>query len=229
MRLVETPSPNHGERVGDRPLDILVLHYTGMRTGAEAIARLCDPDAGVSAHYTIAEDGTVHAHVPEHRRAWHAGAGEWHGSGDINSRSIGIEIVNPGHDWGLAPFPEAQIAAVIDLGRDIVDCHLIPPGNVVGHSDIAPNRKADPGELFPWPQLARAGLGVWPGESPGQTTDDPAQVLTTLGYGVDTYGLSSCLRAFQRRFRPARIDGEADPETRRVLALVLQAAHTQAK
>ncbi len=229
MRLIETPSPNHGPRVGDRPLDILVLHYTGMRTAAEAISRLCDPEAGVSAHYTVAEDGTIHAHVPEHRRAWHAGAGEWCGGGDINSRSIGIEIVNPGHDWGLAPFPEAQIAAVIGLGRGIVARHLIPPGNVVGHSDIAPNRKADPGELFPWAQLARAGLGVWPGVSHGRTTDDPSRALAALGYGVDSYGVRSCLRAFQRRFRPARIDGEADLETCRLLGLVLQAADTQAK
>jgi N-acetylmuramoyl-L-alanine amidase len=213
MRLVQTPSPNHGPRVGDRPLDMLVLHYTGMATAAEAIARLCDPASEVSAHYTVDVDGTVHAHVPEHRRAWHAGRSHWQGAGDVNSRSLGIEIVNPGHDLGLAPYPEAQVAAVIGLGRELVTRHGIPPGNVVGHSDVAPDRKADPGVLFPWAQLARAGLGLWPRpDAPVDRVDLPA-ALTALGYGVDAYGVDVCLSAFQRRFRPARVDGRADAET----------------
>jgi len=211
MRLIETPSPNHGPRVGDRPLDLLVLHYTGMRSAGEALARLCDPQAEVSAHYTVDTDGTVHAHVPEHRRAWHAGAGEWQGAGDVNSRSIGIEIVNPGHELGLAPFPEPQVAAVIVLCQAIMARHGIPAVNVVGHSDVAPGRKADPGELFPWAQLARAGIGLWP--DGGAEPADPAEALTAIGYGVGAYGLGACLRAFQRRYRPARIDGRADGET----------------
>ncbi len=152
------PSPNVDVRADGRLPDLILLHYTGMQSGAAAIARLCDPAAEVSAHYTVDQDGTVHAHVPEHRRAWHAGAGQWRGAGDVNSRSIGIEIVNPGHEFGLAPFPEAQVAAVVALGLQIVARYGIPAGNVVAHADIAPDRKADPGELFPWAQLARAGL-----------------------------------------------------------------------
>ncbi|MGF1627684.1 MAG: N-acetylmuramoyl-L-alanine amidase [Alphaproteobacteria bacterium] len=222
MHLIETPSPNHGPRVGDRPLDMLVLHYTGMRTAAAAIARLCDPASEVSAHYTVDVDGTIHAHVPEHRRAWHAGSARWRGAGDVNSRSIGIEIVNPGHDWGLAPFPPRQMAAAILLCRQILNRHGIRAGNVVGHADVAPDRKADPGELFPWAQLARAGIGLWPGE--GAAVADAAAALHALGYGVEVFGPGPCLRAFQRRFRPERIDGQADAETMLRLGQLLRRA-----
>lgn len=223
MRLIETPSPNHGPRVGTLPLDILVLHFTGMLTAAAAVARLCDPAVEVSAHYTIEEDGTVHAHVPEHRRAWQAGPSRWRGAPDVNSRSIGIEIVNTGHEWGLAPYPPAQIGAVIALSRQIIARHLIPAGNVVAHSDIAPLRKTDPGELFPWRQLAAAGVGRWPDGEP-VACGDVAEGLAALGYGVDEYGLTPCLVAFQRRYRPARIDGIADAEALLRLGQLLRKA-----
>ena len=124
--------------------------------------RLCDPAAKVSAHYTIDEDGTVYAHVPEARRAWHAGVSFWAGESDINARSIGIELVNPGHEYGYRAFPEAQIAALIALCHGILARHPIPPARVLGHSDVAPARKEDPGELFPWARLAKAGIGLWP-------------------------------------------------------------------
>jgi N-acetylmuramoyl-L-alanine amidase len=224
MQLVQTPSPNHGPRTGGRPLDMLVLHYTGMATAEAAIARLCDPAAEVSAHYTVDVDGTVHAHVPEHRRAWHAGRSWWRGAGDVNSRSIGIEVVNPGHDCGLAPFPEAQVAALAALARQVIERHGIPAANVVGHADVAPDRKADPGELFPWAQLARAGVGLWPAPDTPGAVAGPAEALAGIGYGVAVYGEAACLRAFQRRFRPARIDGIADAETRALLGRVLRLA-----
>lgn len=226
MRLIETPSPNHGPRVGTEPLDILVLHFTGMRNAADALTRLCDPVAEVSSHYTIDTDGTIHAHVPEHLRAWHAGPSHWRCKGDVNSRSIGFEIVNPGHDWGLAPFPEAQIAAVIALSRAVIGRHVIPARNVVAHSDIAPTRKADPGELFPWRQLAAAGVGLWPDVAAVDPVEDPEQAMRSIGYCIDNYGPEACLKAFQRRYRPARIDGLADAETRLRLGQVLRKVTT---
>ena len=147
------PSPNHDDR-GGAAIDMLVLHYTGMKTAEAALERLCDPAAKVSAHYTIDEDGTVYAHVPEARRAWHAGVSFWAGATDINSRSIGIELVNPGHEFGYRDFPDAQIAALITLCHGILLRHPIPSARVLGHSDVAPARKEDPGELFPWERLA---------------------------------------------------------------------------
>jgi N-acetylmuramoyl-L-alanine amidase len=159
-RLIERPSPNHDAR--GTAIDMLVLHYTGMKTAEEALARLCDPQAKVSAHYTIDRDGRVYAHVPEERRAWHAGLSFWAGERNINGCSVGIELVNPGHEFGYEPFPETQIAALIDLAGEIMGRHAIPPGRVLGHSDVAPARKEDPGELFPWPQLADFGIGIWP-------------------------------------------------------------------
>ena len=166
LRIVERPSPNHDPRA-EGLIDILVMHYTGMRTAEEALARLCDPDAKVSSHYTIDRDGTVYRHVSEHRRARHAGVSYWAGVRDVNSRSIGIEIVNPGHEFGYIPFAEPQIAALIDLSREILSRHpAIAPSHVVGHSDVAPNRKQDPGELFPWAQLANFGIGSWPRITP---------------------------------------------------------------
>ena len=162
MDCVGAPSPNFDERPKDTPIDILIMHYTGMETGAGAVARLCDPAARVSSHYTVDEDGTIFAHVPEECRAWHAGVSYWAGARDINGRSIGIEIVNPGHEFGYRSFPGAQIEAVIKLSREIVARHSIPPERVLGHSDVAPARKIDPGELFPWGGLALAGVGLWP-------------------------------------------------------------------
>ncbi len=162
LRIVQRPSPNHDERPAGTPIDMLVMHYTGMRTAGEALARLCDPDAKVSAHYTIDRDGRVYTHVPEDRRAWHAGVSYWAGERNVNARSIGIELVNPGHEFGYEPFPEEQIAALIDLAGGILSRHPIPAHRVVGHSDVAPARKMDPGERFPWKQLAEFGIGIWP-------------------------------------------------------------------
>jgi N-acetylmuramoyl-L-alanine amidase len=213
----ERPSPNHGARTG--AIDMLVLHYTGMKSAEEALERLCDPVAQVSAHYVIDEDGTVWRLVPEERRAWHAGPSSWRGIEDVNGASIGIELVNPGHEWGYRPFPEAQIAALEDLARGILARHAIPARNIVGHSDAAPLRKQDPGELFPWPRLARAGIGLWP-----ETTPAPAdhaslpRLLSVIGYKVESADVAAVLTAFQRHFRPARCDGVADDETRTVIA-----------
>ncbi len=166
LKITERRSPNHDERPPGAAIDILVLHYTGMKTAEEALARLCDPAARVSAHYTIDRDGRIYAHVPEERRAFHAGVSWWAGETNVNARSIGIELVNPGHEFGYIPFAEAQIAALIDLARAIVSRHPIPATRVIGHSDVAPARKTDPGELFPWQQLAEFGIGVWPGIPP---------------------------------------------------------------
>ena len=159
---VACPSPNFDERGSDTPVDILLMHYTGMETGAAALSRLCDADARVSAHYTVDEDGTIYAHVPEDKRAWHAGKSYWAGATDINARSIGIEIVNPGHEFGYRAFPDRQIEAVMELSQNIIARHSIPKERVLGHSDVAPARKQDPGELFPWSTLAAAGIGLWP-------------------------------------------------------------------
>ncbi len=161
MQVRQSPSPNHDTR-GDTPIDILLLHYTGMKTGEEALARLRDPEAKVSAHYFVEEDGSIHQLVDEDQRAWHAGKAFWAGETDINARSIGIEIVNPGHEWGYRDFPASQIDAVLELCTSILGRHSIAPARVLGHSDVAPARKQDPGEKFPWAHLASHGVGVWP-------------------------------------------------------------------
>lgn len=223
MKIVERPSPNFNDRPEDAPIDLLVLHYTGMKTCAEALDRLCDPAAKVSAHYTIDEDGTVYRHVAEEKRAWHAGVSYWAGHRNLNDRSIGVEIANPGHDFGYRAFPEAQIAAVMALGRAIVARHGIPPRRVLGHSDIAPQRKIDPGELFPWPRLAEAGLGVWP-KFPRRDISRSIQMpeiqtdLAAIGYECPASGVldedtRAAIAAFQRHFRPALVTGIPDGET----------------
>jgi N-acetylmuramoyl-L-alanine amidase len=162
LRIVECRSPNHDERPPGSAIDMLVLHYTGMRSAEEALSRLCDPEAKVSAHYTIDRDGRVYAHVPEERRAWHAGVSYWAGERNVNGCSIGIELVNGGHEFGYEEFAAPQIAALIDLAGGILARHPIPPSRVLGHSDVAPARKQDPGELFPWRHLAEFGIGLWP-------------------------------------------------------------------
>lgn len=206
------PSPNHDDRA--LPVTMLVLHYTGMETGEAAIARLADPAAKVSAHYVVEEDGAVIAMVDESRRAWHAGVSYWRSITDVNSASIGIEIVNGGHDFGLPDFPARQIEAVIALCRSILTRHAIAPVNVVGHSDIAPGRKTDPGEKFPWSALADAGIGLWPGKRVPETPDEAAasDLLAGIGYNP-ALPFNVRLDAFQRRFRPAHIDGRLDGET----------------
>ncbi|MGF1640827.1 MAG: N-acetylmuramoyl-L-alanine amidase [Rhodospirillales bacterium] len=196
---------------------MLVLHYTGMETAEAALARLTDPAAAVSAHYLIDEDGTIRRLVEEDCRAWHAGVAFWRGATDINARSIGIELVNPGHEFGYRPFPEPQMAALVELAGDIVARHPIPARNVVGHADVAPRRKADPGELFDWRRLAAAGIGLWPEPSETCVMDRDAigAMLTEVGYEIED--LFHTLRAFQRHFRPAAIHGRIDFETARRL------------
>lgn len=202
-------SPNHGDRRGQRP-ELIVLHYTGMAETAEARARLCDPMAEVSAHWLVHEDGRTEALVPEDRRAWHAGAGSWRGRDDVNSRSIGIEIANPGD----RPFPLAQMDAVVALLRDIMARWSIGPGAVIAHSDMAPGRKIDPGPRFDWQRLAREGLAV-PG---GQGPDLPlADSLTRIGYPPVDPRLR--LAAFRLRFRPWGKGAEC-PADRRCAAFV---------
>lgn len=200
------------------PVDILLLHYTGMRSGAEAIARLRDPAARVSSHYVVEEDGTVFRLVPEERRAWHAGVSYWRGHEALNGRSIGIEIVNPGHEFGYRPFPALQMAAVCDLCLEILARHPIPARNVVAHSDVAPDRKEDPGEFFDWRGLAANGVGLWPAQDavPGA---DALTLLGKIGYRTDL-PLPVLLRAFQRHWRPERVDGEADAGTMARLAAI---------
>jgi N-acetylmuramoyl-L-alanine amidase len=227
LRIVDRPSPNHDARA-ENPIDILVLHYTGMRTAEEALTRLCDPEAKVSSHYTVDRDGTIYQHVREDRRARHAGVSYWAGVRDVNSRSIGIEIVNPGHEFGYIPFAEAQIDAVMALSRDILSRHAIPASRVVGHSDVAPNRKQDPGELFPWARLAADGIGLWPGATKLDTQLHPAEFADNLrrfGYGIPPdveWPLSDAIAAFQRHFRPSCINGIPDAECAAILGALLQ-------
>ncbi len=206
---------------------MLILHYTGMRTAAEAIGRLRDPASAVSCHYVVEEDGLTWRLVPEERRAWHTGVSHWRGHSGLNGRSIGIEVVNPGHEWGYRPFPALQMAVVCDLCLNILGRHAIAPRDVVGHADVAADRKQDPGELFDWQGLAANGVGLWPEEGGG--FDDAAPVpggeaqalplLATIGYQA---GLSSALllAAFQRHWRPIRVDGLADRGTLAALVAV---------
>jgi len=218
--MIERPSPNCGPRPDGVPVDMLVLHYTGMRSAEEALDRMCEPSARVSAHYCIDEDGSVTRLVSEGKRAWHAGVSYWRGETDINDRSIGIELVNPGHEFGYRRFPEVQITALTLLAAAILRRHPIPKRNVVGHSDIAPSRKRDPGELFDWPRLARVGIGLWPKTLAGEPGEVP-RMLAEYGYRADEEG---AVKAFQRHFRPARVDGVPDEETAGLLAGLLAIA-----
>jgi N-acetylmuramoyl-L-alanine amidase len=228
LNIVERPSPNHDPRA-EEPVDILVMHYTGMKTAEEALARLCDPEAKVSAHYTVDRDGCVYRHVPEERRARHAGVSYWAGVRDVNSRSIGLEIVNPGHEFGYIPFAEPQIEAVMELSSEILSRHAISASRVVGHSDVAPNRKQDPGELFPWAKLADFRIGLWPRNSlTGSAWDSStfAEDLRRYGYGVPPdveWPLGDVVTAFQRHFRPSCINGIPDAECAAILCALLDA------
>jgi N-acetylmuramoyl-L-alanine amidase len=223
MNVISRPSPNCAERGADGLIDMLVLHYTGMRSAGAALARMCDPAAKVSAHYCIGEDGNVFRLVDEKQCAWHAGVSYWRGHEDINARSIGIELVNPGHEFGYRAFPEAQMDALIDLCGDILSRQAIAPRNVVGHSDIAPSRKTDPGELFDWKRLAGEGIGLWPDPAPGDPADPEKLPAMLADYGYNT-GEEGALAAFQRHFRPSRIDAKADEETAGLLAGLLAIA-----
>lgn len=228
LRIIDAPSPNFNERL--HPLDMLVLHYTGMEDGPSALAKMRDPKSEVSAHYMVEEDGTVFRLVAEDKRAWQAGRSWWRGDEDLNSRSIGIEIVNGGHDYGLPPYPDVQIAAVIELCQGILSRWPIPQTRVVGHSDIAPERKEDPGELFPWKRLADAGVGLWPAQAgkrrgetlkagdSGEAVSRLQRSLACIGYKLNATGVfddatAAVVRAFQRRFRPSAVTSEADADT----------------
>ena len=224
-------SPNHGERRGSARANMIVLHYTGMTSADAALERLCSAGAEVSAHYFIHEDGRIIQSVPESRRAWHAGASLWEGIADNNSRSIGIEIANPGHEHGYPDFPARQIEAAIALCADIVARLDIRANRILGHSDIAPLRKQDPGEKFPWGLLHARGVGHWvpptpleldgPSFGPGDTGPAVAslqEALLAYGYGIDVTGAfdattGAIVRAFQQHFRQPKVDGIADPST----------------
>lgn len=218
---IERLSPNFDDRMA--PITMIVLHYTGMKSGPAAIDWLANPESKVSAHYVVSEDGQITRMVPEDKRAWHAGRSLWRGVTDVNSASVGIEIVNPGHEFGYVPFPDPQVASVIRLVHGIKDRYAITRGNVVGHSDIAPRRKQDPGELFPWEDLARLRLAL---PRPRRKLTDPMWTdagfllaLERFGYDV-TDGFAATV-AFQRRFRPELIDGTIDGETRAILLALL--------
>jgi N-acetylmuramoyl-L-alanine amidase len=238
--VTERASPNFNDR-GGAAVELVVLHYTGMADGASALARLCDPRAEVSAHYLVDEAGGVTRLVAEDKRAWHAGRGSWRGRDDVNSRSIGIEIVNGGHDFGLPPYPDAQIEAVTGLVRGLLGRWGLAPGAVIGHSDLAPGRKQDPGEHFPWERLAAAGAALevappaipdWPTLAEGDAGPAAAAMqaqLAAIGYTTPTDGrfdlaTASAVAAFQRRWRRARVDGRADAATRAWIAAVALAS-----
>ncbi|MDO9414576.1 N-acetylmuramoyl-L-alanine amidase [Pararhizobium sp.] len=230
LRATVVPSPNHGERLGVAGPDMIILHYTGMPTAEGALAWLCADESQVSSHYFVHEDGRVDQLVPEHRRAWHAGRSVWKGETDINSHSIGIEIANAGHPGGLPDFPEKQIAAVVELCRNCGDRWSIAPERVLAHSDVAPIRKVDPGEKFPWGHLHSQGVGHWIQPAPvgggrffqrgdsGQPIEALQSMLSLYGYGTDITGnfcekTEGDVAAFQRHFRQQKVDGVADIST----------------
>ena len=229
LKTINLSSPNYDLRKPSFSLDIikmLVVHYTGMSSCNQAIQRLCDPKEKVSAHLLIDEDGTIYRLVADEFRAWHAGLSFWQGNYDINSISIGIELANPGHEWGYRSFPTEQINSLIDIVNYLIDKYNIPNTGIVGHSDIAPGRKKDPGELFPWKKLSNAGIGIWPDDlSVNNNNGNFWDNLSTIGYAVSNYELSKLgfknyeigktrvIEAFQRRFTPHKISGHIDNET----------------
>ena len=249
MNITFTPSPNFNERKTD--VSMIVLHYTGMESGESALERMCNEDAKVSAHFMVWEDGKVSQLVGEDKRAWHAGVGGWQGDTDINSCSIGIEIVNGGHNFPLAggslpPYPDIQIQSLIALCDYLRATHVVPQTRIVGHSDIAPARKDDPGEHFPWQTLAENGLGIWPdldtdieketlligtGLLPGDSGAPVSRLqadLKAIGYGIKETGAyddatATIVKAFQRRWVQDRVSGHADLTTLRMVSAVAKA------
>lgn len=224
--MISKPSPNFDDRKGCDAPSLVILHYTGMKDGASAIARLCDAEAKVSAHYVVEEDGRIFSLVDENKRAWHAGKSFWRGIVDVNSHSIGIEIVNPGHEFGYRAFPDVQMQAVLKLCEGIKARYMLPAAAFIGHSDIAPLRKEDPGELFNWKMLASHGIGIWPDILPQDnapmTLVEAEKLLSGIGYdcGMDEDNLHATLRAFQRHFVPHTVTGELDTETATTLRAV---------
>lgn len=235
------PSPNVDERADGRPPDMILMHYTGMATGEAALERLCTRESKVSAHYVVFESGRIVQCVPEAKRAWHAGVSSWAGETDINSRSIGIEVVNSGHEFGYRDFPLRQVAAVISLCKSIFTRRgPISADRVLAHSDVAPSRKQDPGEKFPWELLSESGVGHWvraaplnldgvtihPGDQ-GEQVTRLQRTLRSYGYGIADTGvyddlMREVVTAFQRHFRPARVDGIADPSTLLTLRALIE-------
>ena len=221
--MVEKISTNYDLRRDGVPIDVVVFHYTGMKSAEEALNRMTDSGAKVSAHYMVDEAGLVFRLVPEDKRAWHAGISSWRGNTDINSRSIGIELVNPGHQYGYRKFPSAQMVSLIKLSRDILSRHSIPARNILAHSDVAPSRKLDPGELFDWKLLANSGVGLWPLEQEADKIgiSDLTRELSEIGYDVSIF--KATVKAFQRRFRPKKISGYIDSETARLILGLVKA------
>lgn len=234
------PSPNEGERRDRKAVNAIILHYTGMASAAAALARLCDPKAEVSCHYLIGPDGRLLQLVAEARRAWHAGKSFWAGEADMNSVSIGIELANGGHDFDLPAYPEPQIAALVALCKDIGSRHAIDARRILAHSDVAPLRKRDPGERFPWSVLAAAGIGHYVPPRPlgedtplrrgasGARVEELQDMLATYGYEIAVsghYGETSeaIVAAFQRHFRQELVDGNADLSTIETLKDLLAA------
>lgn len=227
--MIERPSPNHGPRPAGTAISVLVLHYTGMVSAEAALERLTAPEAGVSAHYLIDRAGELYSLVPETERAWHAGVSRWRGVCDINSASVGIELENKGHEFGPEPYPAAQMETLVAVAGDIVARHGIEARNVVGHSDVAPSRKQDPGEWFDWAALAAEGIGLWPVPRPsrgrvlamgdqGEDVERFQAALATYGYGLVADGrfgplTRDVVASFQRHFRPQTVNGDADLET----------------
>jgi N-acetylmuramoyl-L-alanine amidase len=217
MEIIDRPSANFDQRPKGAVIDMLVIHYTGMTDAGAALRRLTDAAAKVSCHYFIGEGGDIIRLVGETDRAWHAGVSFWRGDSGCNARSIGIELQNPGHEFGYRAFPEAQMASLEVLALDIIGRHPIPPGNVVGHSDIAPARKMDPGERFDWRRLAARDIGLWPKPTAESEIGlDAERLLAELGY--QTSDLVAAITAFQRRYRTSSIDGKADAETLALMA-----------
>ena len=235
------PSPNLDERKDGRPPNLILLHYTGMQSGEEALARLTTAVSKVSSHYVVFEDGRIVQCVPEDKRAWHAGESSWAGESDVNSQSIGIEIVNPGHEFGYRDFPLRQTAAVISLCKSIITRRgPISAERILGHSDVAPSRKQDPGEKFPWELLSESGIGHWVRAAPldlegntlkpgdrGEPVNRMQRTLRSYGYGIAETGsyddaTRDVVTAFQRHFRPARVDGIADPSTLLTLRALIE-------
>lgn len=208
MQIIQSPSPNFNDRADGKKATILVMHYTDLPSGADAVAWMCDPEKKVSSHYMVDTDGSIHQLVDENKRAWHAGVSYWQGETDLNSCTIGIEIQNTGHSLGYVPFPDVQIAAVRELSRDIIDRNHILPRHVLAHSDIAPMRKIDPGHLFPWHALAQDGVGFWPLESaPAANIEDALHILGDFGYDT-AIPFEKLIEAFQRHFEPEVFDND---------------------
>jgi N-acetylmuramoyl-L-alanine amidase len=238
MNIIQAASPNHDAR--KTPINMLVLHYTGMETGRAALDRMRSAEAKVSAHYMVEEDGRIFQLVDEASRAWHAGVSSWNGETDLNSASIGIEIVNGGHDFGLPEFPDVQIETVLTLSQAILSRHNIPQFNIVGHSDIAPARKQDPGEKFPWQKLSTAGIGYWPGDIGADqralfelgSSDRGVAILQRglafIGYGIEVNGkfdvpTQQVIIALHRRYRPSKVDGIVDVQTMEIVTKLADA------